>query len=197
MKTINSIHWKYTTRVLSILSVVGFISISGCTKPKDRSIRVRFPAAPGVREGASVRYLGVDVGRVERISFEESNVLLTLRFQRPDIAIRRADRFEIVPAGLLGDHVIDIKPEPSSAVVSDPREVLQGQDLKTRVVSGRLGSEEIDGDLLLCALTEVLYASPQDRERVAEKWRNKLKVNLPTPGKIEDSRPNQPVPADR
>ena len=164
-------------KVLVLLSVVEFISIFGCTKPKDRTIQVRFPAAPGVREGASVRYLGVDVGRVEHIGFNSSSVLLSLSLQRPDVPIHRADRFEIVPAGLLGDHVIDIKPDPSSPLVSDFREILQGQDLKTRIVSVRLSPEEIDADTLLSALKEVLDASPQDRERVAEKWRNWMQVS--------------------
>jgi len=94
-----------------------------------------------------------------------------------------------VPAGLLGDHVIDIKPEPSSALVSDPREILQGQDLKTRIVSVRLAPEEVDVDTLLSALNEVLYASPQDKERVAEKWRNWLKGNPRRMGKGQDTGP--------
>jgi ABC-type transporter Mla subunit MlaD len=198
----DSIHSKYRTRVLFLLGVVAFISIFGCTKQKDRTIQVRFPAAPGVRERASVRYLGVDVGRVEHIGFDSSSVVLRLCLQRSDVAIHRADRFEIVPAGLLGDHVIDIKPEPSSPLVRDLREILQGQDLKTRIVSVRF-DPEIDADTLLSALKEILYASAEDKERVAEKWRNWMELHLPRSGKLEVSgpdastRPNAPVPADR
>jgi ABC-type transporter Mla subunit MlaD len=196
-RVMDSIHSKHRMKVLVLLSVVEFISIFGCTKPKDRTIQVRFPAAPGVREGASVRYLGVDVGRVEHIGFDSSSVLLSLSLQRPDVPIHRADRFEIVSAGLLGDHVIDIKPEPSSPLVSDFREILQGQDLKTRIVSVRLSPEEIDADTLLSALKEVLDASPQDRERVAEKWRNWMQVRLPRSAKIEASGPDMSTRPNR
>ena len=185
----NAIHLRYETGVLFILGAIALISVSACTRPKDKTIQVRFSAAPGVREEASVRYLGVDVGKVDRISLEGPGVLHTLRLQRSDVAIHRGDRFEIVPAGLLGDHVIDIKPEPSSALVSDPREILQGQDLKTRIVSVRLAPEEVDVDTLLSALNEVLYASPQDKERVAEKWRNWLKGNPRRMGKGQDTGP--------
>ena len=127
------------------------------------------------------------MGRVEHIGFESPGLLLTLRLQRPDLSIHRADRFEIVPAGLLGDPMIDIKPEPSSALVTDFREILQGQDLKTRIVSVRSAPEEIDAETLLSALKEVLYAPPQDKERVANKWRNWLKQNSSRSGTTDDS----------
>jgi len=185
----NPIHLRYATGVLFILGALALISVSACTRPNDRTVQVRFPAAPGVKEEASVRYLGVDVGKVDRISLEGPGVLLRLRLQRSDVAIHRGDRFEIVPAGLLGDHVIDIKPEPSSPLVTDPREILEGQDLKRRIVSVRLAREEVDGDTLFSALNELLYAPPQDKERVAEKWRNWLNENGGRMGKGHDTAP--------
>ena len=123
----NAIHLRYGTGVLFILGTVALISLSACTRPSDRTVQVRFPAAPGVKEEASVRYLGVDVGKVDQISLEGAGVLLTLQLQRSDVAIHRGDRFEIVSAGLLGDHVIDIKPEPSSPLVTDPREICRAK----------------------------------------------------------------------
>jgi len=42
---------------------------------------------------------------------------------------------------------------------------LQGQDLKTRIVSVRLSPEEIDADTSLSALKEVLDASGQGTRR--------------------------------
>jgi ABC-type transporter Mla subunit MlaD len=75
------------------------------------------PDAAGVREGAVVRYRGVQIGQVERISFADSVVHLTIRLTRSDVPLRTRDGIRLAAEGVFGDHTLDVIPGPVTAQV--------------------------------------------------------------------------------
>jgi len=73
------------------------------------------PSASGVRDGATVTFRGIDVGRVERVTFDSSGVRLAIRIVRADMPLRAKDRVAVRSMGLFGGMQVEIQPGPLSA----------------------------------------------------------------------------------
>jgi ABC-type transporter Mla subunit MlaD len=73
------------------------------------------PDAPGVRDGAVVRYRGVQIGQVERVSFADSVVHITIGLTRSDVPLRTRDGIRLAAEGLFGDRTLDVIPGPVTA----------------------------------------------------------------------------------
>jgi phospholipid/cholesterol/gamma-HCH transport system substrate-binding protein len=82
---------------------------------RGQRIVVVLPRADGVREGASVTYAGLLVGRVERLRIVDGRVLASIELDRDDAEVRMADTIRLRTLGLLGDKVLDITPGPRAA----------------------------------------------------------------------------------
>lgn len=80
-----------------------------------RAVHAILPAAPDLREGATVRYRGIEVGRVTAVRIVDTGVQLDLAIQRADAPLRTADQVRAVPTGIFGDRQVEIVPGPVSA----------------------------------------------------------------------------------
>ena len=84
-------------------------------------------SANGVREGAPVSYLGVDVGRVERVAFVRDSVLLTMEIDpRREAPIRRGDAVRLSAYGIFGDQSVRIVPGAATAPLAASGDTLRG-----------------------------------------------------------------------
>ncbi|MCI0420166.1 MAG: MCE family protein [Acidobacteria bacterium] len=139
------------------------VGIGGCRSgPAD--LKVRFPSAKGVKPGAAVFLLGVEVGKVDGISFDDSHVVFDLKITQKVKMFRAKDKIQIINQGLLGDKAIQITPGPTTALPVGPGQIVEGM-------------EPSDNELLVKALKEILSAPDDDRNRVIEKWRPLLELN--------------------
>lgn len=68
-----------------------------------------FDKVDGVRPGAPVKLVGVDVGRVTRVYFEKQHVVVTMNI-RKGVTIPPAVKTVISSAGVVGDKFIEIVP---------------------------------------------------------------------------------------
>lgn len=134
-------------RARAIRLTVFALALTTCTRAgDDRVIHSVIPNASGVRDGATVTFRGVEVGRVERVTFDSSGVRLAIRIVRADMPLRAQDRVAVRSMGLFGDMQVEIQPGPLSAppvgdgatLPAAPADTLAG--LRTEVVTAILGA---------------------------------------------------------
>ncbi len=93
--------------------------------PSNRSfsVIVEFATTGGVQPGSPVRYRGVTVGRISRISPNPNGVAIQIDIAPADLIIPRDSEVTVNQAGLLGETVLDIiprKPLPDGVVAAKP-----------------------------------------------------------------------------
>lgn len=71
---------------------------------------VQFADVAGMRVGATVRYRGVDVGRISEIQPAPNGVDVTIEIDSRDLVIPREVLVEANQSGLVGETSVDIKP---------------------------------------------------------------------------------------
>ena len=123
-----------------MILVVGFCFATRDVRGPRRSAIVALPRADGIREGASVTYLGLRVGEVERLVIDDRRIVLHLFIQRPDVELRRGDSIRIATLGLLGDRVLELVPGPASAPLLAPGDTLTAMSSR-----GAAGGNPMDG----------------------------------------------------
>jgi len=103
--------------LILIVATLGLAVAASRTIPASGGERivVVLPRADGLREGASVTYSGLLVGRVERLRVVDGRVVANIELQRDDAELRLADTIRLRTLGLLGDKVLDITPGPRTA----------------------------------------------------------------------------------
>jgi ABC-type transporter Mla subunit MlaD len=102
-------------RFASLLGTI-LLGLAACARADEAlTVLAVLPNAPGLNEGASVTYRGVEVGTVEHISFSDTAVQIQLHLTRSDVPLRVGDQVRIASLGLLGDKIVDIVPGPVSA----------------------------------------------------------------------------------
>lgn len=82
-----------------------------------------FEDAAGLEEGASVRYRGVQVGRVSRIKAESNGAVATVEVGNPNLRMPSDALIEANQSGFLGQATIDITPLtplPAAAKLAKP-----------------------------------------------------------------------------
>jgi ABC-type transporter Mla subunit MlaD len=89
--------------------------IAACVDRERRVLHTVLPAARDLREGAIVRYRGIDVGRVTSVRIVDTGVRLDLDIRRPDVPLRAADNVRVMNIGMFGDREVEIVPGPASA----------------------------------------------------------------------------------
>ncbi len=80
---------------------------------KGYELEAEFNEVSDLRPGAAVKFIGVDVGRVSRIYFEEEKVVVTMRI-KPDIKLPSRVKALISSAGIVGDKYISLNPVESA-----------------------------------------------------------------------------------
>ncbi|MCY7320851.1 MAG: MlaD family protein [Phormidesmis sp. CAN_BIN36] len=87
------------------------------------SVTVDFSTIGGVQTGSPVRYRGVTVGRIDRISPDPNGVAVQVAIAPADLIIPRDSEVTVNQSGLLGETVLDIvprKPLPDGTVAARP-----------------------------------------------------------------------------
>ena len=87
------------------------------------SVTVDFSTIGGVQTGSPVRYRGVTVGRIDRISPDPNGVAVQVAITPADLIIPRDSEVTVNQSGLLGETVLDIvprKPLSDGAVAAKP-----------------------------------------------------------------------------
>jgi ABC-type transporter Mla subunit MlaD len=100
-------------RVATLLIAVCLLS--SCSDSGGRVVHAVLPAARNLREGAPVRFRGIEVGKVTTVRIVDSGVRLDLDIERADAPLRSADQVRIAAAGMFGDAEVEIVPGPASA----------------------------------------------------------------------------------
>jgi phospholipid/cholesterol/gamma-HCH transport system substrate-binding protein len=106
-------------------------------------IKVRFPNAMGLKQGAVVRLAGVDIGTVSSVAFSGTEVEVVLDIsRRMQHRITTESRASIGSLSLLGESTVDLTPEsagtavPPWGYVEAAPSVPQMADLSARAASG-------------------------------------------------------------
>lgn len=136
-----------------------------------------FGNVAGMKEGAAVRYRGVDVGQIKAIQAQTNGVAATIEIEPADLLIPRDALIEANQSGLVGETTIDItpvKPLPANALSFNPLDsqcnsklVICDEDR----VEGRIGVSFIELLRGGTRLTE-LYTSPEFYNNVNTLTRN-------------------------
>ncbi len=87
------------------------------------SVTVDFATTGGVQPGSAVRYRGVTIGRINRISPDPNGVAVQIDIAPADLIIPRDSEVTVNQSGLLGETLLDIvprKPLPDGAVAAKP-----------------------------------------------------------------------------
>ncbi|WP_024545320.1 MlaD family protein [Picosynechococcus sp. NKBG15041c] len=96
---------------LSLLGVV-LIWLTGATLGRRTySVTVRFENANAMQEGATVRYRGLEVGRITAVEPSSNGVNITIEIQTPDLVMPRDVVIEANQGGLIGETSIEIIPQ--------------------------------------------------------------------------------------
>ena len=119
-------------RFLALLVIISLETLSCGTRPL--RFHVEFRESIGLKRGSEVRYLGLAVGKVERVSLvQEKNsgsspqVDVAVAIRNGQVQIRRDDSFSLATEGLLGDEYLDITPGPRTLPVVVEGSTVQGQ----------------------------------------------------------------------
>ncbi len=87
------------------------------------SVTVEFSTIGGLQSGSPVRYRGVTIGRIDRISPDPNGVAVEIDIAPADLVIPRDSEVTVNQSGLLGETVLDIVPRkslPDGAVAAKP-----------------------------------------------------------------------------
>jgi ABC-type transporter Mla subunit MlaD len=96
-----------------------------CKRSGNRTVYADVPAAGSLKEGAPVKFRGIDIGLVRKLTLLRSGVRLELLIQRPDAPLQINDRVAVRPTGTFADEVVEIVPGPASARPLRDRDSLQ------------------------------------------------------------------------
>lgn len=110
-----------TTVLLSLVLLASMAMALGRVelgRPSGYEIQVAYSRVDGLREGAPVRFAGVNVGKVSFIQLEPTGVLVGVRIER-DLPIPVDSRFVIANAGVLGDKHVEIYPGQTSQHIEE------------------------------------------------------------------------------
>jgi ABC-type transporter Mla subunit MlaD len=156
-----------TIRRMLLATLVSFVLFQWGCGSKSFRFFVAFDEAPGLKIGNEVRYLGLKVGKVEKISIQQSEgttkpqVLVTVAILDRGLKLRRDDHFKIGTLGFLGEDCLNITPGASTSALIPEGETVHGEGyfidlekapifLKALLLASRLNSlpEDKREDLL-------------------------------------------------
>ncbi len=116
-------------------------------------VNILYNTVDGLREGAPVRYAGVNVGTVAAIQIASDGVLVKVQFDR-ELLIPADSLFAIKNVGILGDKYIEVQPGTAQ----------QPLDITKTIV----GKEPVVIDSILVGVESTLYNLNQAIEDITE-----------------------------
>lgn len=151
--------------VAIVVFVFGTMWLSGRSVGSANVVRLQFDNVSGLKRASPVRVSGVNVGKVEKIEFEDVGKVLVVVSLPPKIRPRVDASAKIVSVTLVGDYAVDFDPGRASETLPRGRVILGTQDLG---LSGRAAvlAERVDSMLL--------GAQGFVNERTAEQLRSTL-----------------------
>jgi phospholipid/cholesterol/gamma-HCH transport system substrate-binding protein len=147
--------------------------------PANRSFTVLadFPVINGIQVGSAVRYRGVNVGRISRLTPGPNGVEVQIDLSPADLIIPRDSEVAVNQTGFLGDTAVDIVPRkelPSTAPTGRPLDRDCNRDLilcENSRLAGRLG---VSTDELVRATIRFadVYSNPQFTSNISQLAQN-------------------------
>lgn len=109
----------FTPLVLGLVLVAAGLTLVSSQGVSDRQVIAMFPRTTSLYEGAKVKVLGVDVGRVESIEVVGTEVQVTMSYD-DDVELPADVHALIVPPSIVGDRFVQLAPAyESGPVLSD------------------------------------------------------------------------------
>lgn len=171
--------WRVVILVaLSIAVLTGILVVTGPLRVRNgQPLQVDFGFAGPIKPGAAIRISGVVVGVIDEVEFlggqnaaAGSEVMVRLHADIEDKAwpiLTTSSRFFVTTLGVLGEHYLDIMPQPGGNPLK-PGAVVRGTDLARadlllpraaallEVMNGVLDEGRQDATQLMRALTELV-----------------------------------------
>ncbi|MEG6585093.1 MlaD family protein [Dendrosporobacter sp. 1207_IL3150] len=94
---------------------------------KGYPVHAVFSQVNGLKEGNTVRYAGVDIGKVSAVKVTPEGVQVTVMIN-PGVKIPEGSKFNIGSDGLLGEKFIDIVPPSNNSGILAPGAVVRGEN---------------------------------------------------------------------
>ncbi len=95
-----------------------FLWLKGLTPGSESyNIIAQFAQAPGIQSGGAVRFRGIRVGKIAKITPGANGVAVTIQMDDPNLIIPKDVAVEISQTGLIGEPVVEITPL-SNAVIN-------------------------------------------------------------------------------
>jgi phospholipid/cholesterol/gamma-HCH transport system substrate-binding protein len=144
-----------------LVFIFGTMWLSGRSVSSSNLVRIQFPNVSGLKRASPVRVSGVNVGKVERIEFEDVGKVLVTASLPPKIRPRVDADAKIVSVTLVGDYAIDFDPGRSEFL--PPGKVILGsQDLG---LSGRAMELSDRADSILIGAQAIVNRQTADQLR--------------------------------
>ncbi|QPJ61560.1 MAG: MCE family protein [Candidatus Nitronauta litoralis] len=167
--------------VLGIITLGGFIFMLGDVKhllDERKNLTIIFDYTSGLQVGATVRYAGLDVGRVQSIGLSKlsadegkDNIAVVTEID-PKIRIKKDSRASIKTEGLMGAFYVDIRPGTRSGKPLGPQEPLVGLASFEFDEVGDMVTEVVAQVVRFTDLTEGLI---DDSRQTLEELRNTIR----------------------
>lgn len=94
--------------VIAMLSLFMWLNGSELLQQGSK-VEAVFERVDGLRPGAPVKYIGVDVGRISKIYFEDQKVIVVIHLQ-PNFEVPPMTKATISSAGVVGDKFLELQP---------------------------------------------------------------------------------------
>lgn len=127
-------------RTMNIETRVGFFAImtiamfsfgvfwlnGGRFMERGNRVEILFNRVDGLRPGAPVKLSGVDVGRIKKIYFNESQQVIVVALLKPEFKVLEGSKATIATAGVIGEKHLEIQPGSSHTLLKGNQ--LRGTD---------------------------------------------------------------------
>jgi phospholipid/cholesterol/gamma-HCH transport system substrate-binding protein len=157
---------EVTVGVIVTLAIVVFILgtmwLSGRSVHSGNVVRIQFANVSGLKRASPVRVSGVNVGKVERIEFQDVGKVLVVASLPPKIRPRVDAEAKIVSVTLVGDYAVDFDPGRAPEFLSPGKVILGTQDLG---LSGRALELSDRADSILIGAQAIMNQKTADQLR--------------------------------
>jgi phospholipid/cholesterol/gamma-HCH transport system substrate-binding protein len=139
--------------VAVLVFIFGTMWLSGRSVGSANVVRIQFANVSGLKRASPVRVSGVNVGKVEKITFVDVGRVLVTASLPPKIRPKIDAVAKIVSVTLVGDYAIDLDPGQSGQLLPPDKVMLGTQDLglagKAQTLSDRADSVLIGAQALV------------------------------------------------
>ena len=115
--------------VAIVVFVIGTMWLSGRSVGSANLVRIQFDNVSGLKRASPLRISGVNVGRIEKIEFQDVGKVMVAASLPPKIRPRVDASAKIVSVTLVGDYAVDFDPGRSGEFLPPGRVILGTQDL--------------------------------------------------------------------